>query len=277
MVETNITDWIGRRRQDSDVLRATTVEALSAAIGSTQTAIASASLLAHWLCFQQIVPRAELGADGHPRRGGFLPPVTLPRRMWAAGQLEWLRPLPAGTPLDRTSRIIDVRQKNGRSGELVFVTVEHEISDTDGLVLRERQDIVYRGASREAGAAPQPGMNAPDWSDDVTPDPVLLFRYSALTGNTHRIHYDRDYATRVEGYPALVVHGPLIATLLLDRFTTRHPGARVAAFHFRAVRPLFDTAPFTLRGTSPAKGGTATVQAVDVGGALCMDAAITLA
>lgn len=273
----DITDWIGRSREDRDVLRPAVAEAFTATIASTRLSCTVAPLLAHWLCFQEIALQSELGEDGHPRLGGFLPPVTLPRRMWAAGKVDWLRPIAVGADLVRRSTIADVKAKSGRSGDLVFVTVGHEISDETGPLLRERQDIVYREPSTGAAPPAQPGMTDAAWSAEVAPDPLLLFRYSAMTGNTHRIHYDRDYATQVEGYPALVVHGPLIATFLLNAFVSRNPDAQVATFSFRAVRPLFDTAPFTLRGSPTDAASVTRLQAVDADGALCMDATVTLA
>jgi len=276
----DIRDWIGRTREDEDRLdphRAATLTALTSTERFDADIGRTAPPLAHWACFPEIALQSALGEDGHPRRGGFLPPVTLPRRMWAAGSIEWHRPPAIGAMLRRRSTVADVTVKRGRSGDLVFVRVEHEIRDEAGPLIGETQEIVYRDAP-VPGAAHVPPKPAPpaDWSDEVLPDPVLLFRYSALTANTHRIHYDRPFATDVEGYPGLVVHGPLIATLLLHHLLARHPGANPVRFAFRAVRPLFDGAPFRLCGSAPSPDGSIALHAADADGALCMDAVATL-
>ncbi len=273
-------DWLGRSELRHDLVSPVAVRALEATLGSGIVQAApgdAAPLLSHWLHFLDAVPLAEVGADGHPRRGGFLPPVTLPRRMWAGSRIDFKRPLRIGAAVTRRSTISNLSEKEGKSGRLLFVTVEHEISDDTGVVLDEVQDIVYREAQRP-GAAPAPDARAPEnpqWRWRIDPDPVLLFRYSALTFNGHRIHYDRPYATQVEGYPGLVVHGPLIATLLLHSLRSRHPGATVKSFAFRAVKPIIDGAPFDVCGTL-ADDGSATLFAADHAGALCMDAAATL-
>jgi len=200
--------------------------------------------LAHWLYFLPVHRQSEIGPDGHPKRGGFLPDIPLPRRMWAGGRLEWQTAnlLRVGDEARRTSRVASVVNKSGRSGELVFVTVVHEVHNAHGLVLTEEHDIVYRDAPR-AGDAPAAPIAAPAdamWQREIVPDDVLLFRYSALTFNGHRIHYDRRYVTEVEGYPGLIVHGPLIATLLVDLLRREMPQARICKFDFKAIRPSFD-------------------------------------
>jgi 3-methylfumaryl-CoA hydratase len=204
----------------------------------------------HWLYFLPTHRQSEIGPDGHATRGGFLPPVPLPRRMWAGSQIDFQRPIGVGQGIVRHSRIEDVGMKEGRTGPLVFVKVLHEVLAEGQLAISERQDIVYRGMP-QAGEPATAGVPSPDdatWTRRIDPDDVLLFRYSALTFNGHRIHYDRRYVTGVEGYPGLVVHGPLIATLLLDLLRRQLPQARVAHFEFRAVRPIFDTAPFEVCG-----------------------------
>jgi 3-methylfumaryl-CoA hydratase len=227
----------------------------------------------HWLFFNGAARASELGPDGHPRRGGFLPPVPLPRRMWAGGRLSFAAPLPVGTVARRESQVASVEAKRGRSGDLVFVLVRHRIFGADGLAVEEEHDIVYR--AQPAPGAPAPWTEAAPsgaaWRREVRPDPVLLFRYSALTFNGHRIHYDHPYVTRVEGYPGLVVHGPLIATLLLD-LAIREGGAVIRRFSFRAKSPLFDTAPFSLNGTPAAGGRTVRLWAAAPDGALAMEA-----
>jgi 3-methylfumaryl-CoA hydratase len=224
----------------------------------------------HWLYFLPFPRQSELGPDGHAKRGGFLPPVELPRRMWAGGRVEFHHPLRVGETIARTSRIAEVKLKEGRSGRLVFVLVRHEIGDA----LTEEHDIVYRDHTRLGDSSPPP-QTAPAngaWERVVYPDDVLLFRYSALTFNGHRIHYDRRYATEVEGYPGLVVHGPLIATLLVDLVRKNLPAAVVTRFEFRAVSPIFDTGNFSVAGTPEDDGKTVRLWAKDQTGALAMTA-----
>lgn len=204
----------------------------------------------HWCLAPATVPMSKIGPDGHPARGGFLPPVPLPRRMWAGGRLWFQDPLRVGDRVERLSTVKNVTVKEGRTGTLCFVLVEHKLSSARGLALTEEHDIVYRGLDAPAaGVAPTTeGLPVPSLSRAINPSPVLLFRYSALTYNGHRIHYDRDYVTRVEGYPGLIVHGPLQATLLLDLAAKLKDGARPKHFSFRALSPLFDLAPFTANG-----------------------------
>jgi len=246
-------DWLGRTTQLDDVVTAAPAKAMSATLDRDDPPPAAGQALPplwHWLYFLPCERQSEIGADGHPKRGSFLPPVTLPRRMWAGGRLQFLAPLRIGDAVRRTSRIADISSKQGRTGPLVFVRVRHEIASGDSLALTEEHDIVYREAP-QAGAfaeAPPQAPGGEQFGRSVTPDPVLLFRYSALTFNAHRIHYDRSYVTEVEGYPGLIVHGPLIATLLVDLLRRERPEARLSAFEFRAMSPLFDTAPFSVCG-----------------------------
>jgi 3-methylfumaryl-CoA hydratase len=227
----------------------------------------------HWLYFLPIVRIDHTGEDGHAKRGGFLPPVTLPRRMWAGGRISFHRPLHIGERALKKSIIGDVTVKQGKSGELVFVQVRHEIIGENGLALLEEQDIVYRGAS-SGQSTPQSAPAEAQFSRAITPDPVLLFRYSALTFNSHRIHYDRTYCTEVEGYPGLVVHGPLTATLLLDLVREHAPDRAVKSFEFRAVSPLYDIHPFRVEGRID--GDAAQVWALNHEGALAMQGSATL-
>jgi 3-methylfumaryl-CoA hydratase len=216
----------------------------------------------HWLHFIKVSPLAEAGPDGHPQRGGFLPPVPLPRRMWAGSRLDFHRPLLIGDTIEKLSTIRSVEHKSGRSGELVFVTVRHEYDDGGGIALAEEHDIVYRPAAAPGATSP-PAPPAPAdhaFSRAIHPDPVMLFRYSAVTMNSHRIHYDQPYVTGVEGYAGLIVHGPLIATLLLDLLRRERP---------EGISPLFDTADFTVRGRID--GAIARLWAVNADGGLAMD------
>lgn len=236
--------WVGRSEELVDVLEPARTNALRAALGEAPvlTDGDELPLLHHWLYFWDVRPPEGLGPDGHPARGGFLPPVPLPRRMWAGGRLKFLQPLKVGERVAKTSTILKVEAKSGKSGSLVFVTVEHRLSGGEGLAVVEEQDIVYREAAAPGsikGPAGDGAAPAAPWRREVFPDPVLLFRYSALTMNGHRIHYDRPYAMKEEAYPGLVVHGPLQATLLAD-LATRNLAAPVAGFDFRGMAPAFD-------------------------------------
>jgi 3-methylfumaryl-CoA hydratase len=272
--------WKGKTAERADVIRPSMADALAAVLDRPAPAPGDAlPPLWHWIYFWDVSPQSELGPDGHPRRGGFLPPVPLPRRMWAGGRLTFSAPLPVGSSATRHSRILDVSAKQGRSGNLAFVTVQHEIGSDAGVAVTEEHDIVYRDLPQPGAAAPAPKM-APEraaWSRTVTPDPVLLFRYSALTFNGHRIHYDRSYVTEVEGYPGLIVHGPLIATLLLDLLWRKLPDATVRTFSFRAVGPLFDIEPFEVCGEPDADGRTVRLWAKNRRGELAMQAEAVLA
>jgi 3-methylfumaryl-CoA hydratase len=271
--------WVGRQEVARDVITPGPFAALAATLDRDPSRPAPGTPLPplwHWLYFLPAHRRSELGPDGHARRGGFLPPVALPRRMWAGGRFEFAAPLRIGDAVTRLSTIERVAEKTGRTGPLVFVTVRHEFTrDGDARpAVVERHDIVYREAPRpeEPPSPPRPAPEASAWRIDWVPDDVLLFRYSALTFNGHRIHYDRRYATEVEGYPGLVVHGPLVATLLLDLVRTHRPEADIEAFEFRAVRPLFDIAPFVVCG-EPADGGRGLrLWARDAQGLLAMEA-----
>jgi 3-methylfumaryl-CoA hydratase len=245
--------WLGRTEQRHDLVGAAPLAALAATLDRAEPEPVlgdDVPPLGHWLYFLPLAPQSEIGPDGHPRRGGFLPPVPLPRRMWAGGRLQWHHPLRVGDEITRTSRITGVDAKAGRSGTLVFVTVRHEVSNARGLALTEEHDIVYRDAPAPGAPAPAPQATPTDaeFGRDITPDPVLLFRYSALTFNGHRIHYDRSYVTQEEGYPGLIVHGPLIATLLVDLLRRQRPQAVLRRFAFTAVRPTFDIHRFSVHG-----------------------------
>lgn len=276
--------WQGRTETLADTVTAAPVSGLAATLDRDDGLPVPGTPLAplgHWLYFLPQVRQSGLGPDGHPRRGGFLPPVPLPRRMWAGGRLHWetANPLRVGDAVQRISRIGPVTHKAGRSGDLVFVLVRHEVSNARGLVLTEEHDIVYRAAPRSGDPvpAPTPADAVAPWHREIVPDPVLLFRYSALTFNGHRIHYDRSYVTQEEGYPGLVVHGPLIATLLVDLLRRQRPDARLRSFEFKAVRPTFDLHPFHLRGAPSDDGRSVRLWASDHEGWLTMQAHATLA
>lgn len=278
----HLKEWIGKTESHTDIVTPTPLQALAATLDRDDPPPQLGDPVPpcwHWLYFLPLHRQSELGPDGHPRRGGFLPPVPLPRRMWAGSRFEFVRQLRVGSTIHRHSRIDDVSGKEGRSGPLIFVRVRHEIGDGDGLSIIEEHDIVYRDNPKPGDPAP-PSHMAPaehQCSRTVEPTDVLLFRYSALTFNGHRIHYDRRYVTEVEGYPGLVVHGPLIATLLLDLLRRNVPRAVVATFSFRALKPTFDTASFQVCGAVADDGRSMRLWAQQTDGALAMDATATLA
>jgi 3-methylfumaryl-CoA hydratase len=281
--QTELSTWIGRSETLRDTVTATPVVALTATLDHPAAEVGPGSALPalwHWLYFLPMHRQSDIGVDGHAKRGGFLPPVPLPRRMWAASQFEFRTPIRVGDRVARTSTIEDVKAKDGRTGKLVFVRVRHEVrcNEVEEPALVEFHDIVYREAQTSADVAPSP-QAAPEgaaWQREVVADEVLLFRYSALTFNGHRIHYDRKYVTEVEGYPGLIVHGPLIATLLLDLLRRERPLADVASFRFRAVRPTFDLHPLRVNGTPAADAKSVRLWASDHEGWLTMDATATL-
>ncbi len=273
--------WIGRDEVRVETLSPLPANALAATLDREDELYQEGDALPplwHWLYFLPRVPTRDIGPDGHPNRGGFLPPVPLERRMWAGSRLRFEQPLRLGMEVEKRSRVVGVEHKPGRSGDLVLVTLEHRYASAAGEAIHEAQDIVYRAAPQPG--APQsggtPGEEGGAFTREITPDPVLLFRYSALTFNAHRIHYDLPYASEVEGYPGLVVHGPLLATLLLDTLRRAHPARAVRHFSFRALAPLFHTAPFRLYAQLEA-ADEAALWARRVDGTLTMQARANLA
>ena len=265
--------WVGKTETLTDTITPAPLRGLSATLDRDADLTVPGSPLPplwHWLYFLPQNRQSEIGADGHPTRGGFLPPVPLPRRMWAGGRLRWetQNPLRVGDSVRRESTIVSVTHKAGRTGDLLFVLVKHEVHNANGLALTEEHDIVYRAAALPGDPVSQPEAAKKNaaWQRELVPDDVLLFRYSALTFNGHRIHYDRHYVTEVEGYPGLIVHGPLIATLLVDLARRQMPGAVFQKFDFKAVRPTFaavDAQPLRVNGqpeaprlNAPADGKT---------------------
>jgi 3-methylfumaryl-CoA hydratase len=252
----HLRQWIGRTEERTDIVTAHLVAGLRSAlfldVGAPREGDA-APLTTHWCLTLPVVPLSEIGPDGHPKRGGFLPPVPLPRRMWAGGEINFIEPLRVGDAVTRISTIKDVTVKTGSTGTLCFVSVDHAFATKRGPTVHERHDIVYRDAptagknATPAKPAPAP---TPAHHEIRMADPVLLFRYSALTFNGHRIHYDRDYVTRIEGYPGLVVHGPLQASLLIEFGAKLHGGKAPKIFTYRGLQPLFDGSEFSVNASA---------------------------
>jgi 3-methylfumaryl-CoA hydratase len=257
----HLRQWIGRTEEKTDIVTAHLVAGLRSAlfldVGKPKDGDA-APLTAHWCLTLPVVPLSEVGPDGHPNRGGFLPPVPLPRRMWAGGAINFAEPLRVGDVVTRTSTIKDLTLKEGSTGLLCFVSVDHVIKTPRGVAVRERHDIVYRempaSGQNATPAKPAAAPAAAQHSERHLADPVLLFRYSALTFNGHRIHYDRDYVTRVEGYPGLIVHGPLQAALLIELAAKLNGGRAPATFVYRGLQPLFDGSEFSVNASDNSAG-----------------------
>ncbi|TPQ49040.1 acyl-CoA dehydrogenase [Prosthecomicrobium hirschii] len=255
----SLADWIGRTETREETASALLAERIAALLDHERAPEAGEAWPVAWVwaLFPPALRSGEIGPDGHRRRGGFLPPVPLPRRMWAGSTVEVRRPIRVGERLTRRSEILDVADKTGRSGPLVFVTVEHRITGSEGADLTDRHSIVYREITPTPVPEPAPAALdpvdvdpgfAPLWQRRLAAGPVLLFQYSAVTFNTHRIHYDEPYCRAVEFYPGLVVHGPLIATGLADLVEAHLPDRFVQAFTFRALAPVFAPAEVTFLG-----------------------------
>lgn len=249
-----LNDWVGRTQQAHDYLGGSLISRIAATFNESAPAEGDElPWLWHWCFFSEPVSNEGLGPDGHPALGGFMPPAHGRNRMWAGGRVEFIAPLRVGHSASRNSKILSIEEKAGRTGSLLFVTLQHEYVQNQQLCIREEQDIVYRlpaPPKLAAGEMPPTG----DWQERVAPDPVLLFRYSAVTFNSHRIHFDWPYVTETEGYPGLVVHGPLTATLALAAFVRANPLACVRHFAFRGVRPLIAPEAFHVGGLHAESG-----------------------
>ena len=267
--------WVGKREVARDQIGDAPARALAATLDRPADLPADAGSVLpgvfNWLYFLKFAPMSEIGPDGHPRRGGFLPPIELPRRMWAGSRCQFSAPIRIGDEAEKISTIQKIEQKSGKAGVMVFITVHHEIRVGGKTAIEEDQDIVYMGIP-ETFRLPEPIALPPcDWREAVPVDPVMLFRFSAVTFNGHRIHYDRTYAKDVEKYPGLVVHGPLQAVLLFEAARRREPGRTPARFDFRGVRPLFDFDVATVNGRRRDDGATEIFTATG-DGAVCMQA-----
>jgi 3-methylfumaryl-CoA hydratase len=259
MSNINLQDWVGKREEIQDCVYPTPARALALTLNDRDFMAKEGDPLPelwHWLYFLPLVASAEIGPDGHPKRGSFLPPIALERRMWASGQLTFHQDLRIGDAISKTSEIVKISEKEGKTGPMVFVTVGHTIRSPRGVAIEETQDIVYLPMPQSfVPAPPNPLPDDLQWHEPYPVDPVLLFRFSALTFNAHKIHYDIRYASNVEKYPGLVVHGPLQAILLMESAKRQNPGYQPASYQFRAVRPLFDFDQVTRSGRSRPDGG----------------------
>ena len=244
--------WVGKKETHEDVATAFPVAALTATLDRNDPRPKTGDAIpqsGHWLYFLETAANAELSHDGHPKRGGFLPPVSLPRRMWAGGRIDFRAPVRIGDTISRESEILSVEAKSGNSGSLVFVTARHTVTSAGTIAIVEEHDIVYRDAAQKGAAAPagKPAPQQAAWRREVETNEAVLFRYSALIFNAHRIHYDIDYCREVEGYPGLIVHGPLQTTLLLD-LCRRHDPRPVRTLDYRATHPVFHQEKFSVNG-----------------------------
>jgi len=269
-------EWIGRKESDIDYVTVPAVHRLAATLDRNDPMPKLGDLLPvgwHQILFPRVVRHSQIGPDGHPQRGDFLPPVPLPRRMFAGKRTTFHEDLRVGDEVRRDSVIREVNLKQGRTGTMVFVTVKTELTSPRGLALTEEQDLVYREAAAPGAPAqpPQPAPGKAVWSRTVTPDPVMLFRYSALTFNGHRIHYDLPYVTQIEGYPGLVMNGGL-TTLLVFELARTHASSPIRYISSRNVRALFVNQPIALGGATSTDNKTAKLWAVNPDGALALSA-----
>ena len=254
MSTTDLSAWLGKSQTVIDRMDPGHAARIAVTLGRSIPELGAVlPSLWHWAFFLETVPIAQTGTDGHPARGSFLPPAEKRNRMWAGGRVEFDGGLVVGTDAQKTSTVTAIKEKAGRTGSLLFVTVKHEIVQNGKLVVSEEQDIVYRepSAPKLQGTEPAPESQ---WKQAVDPSAVLLFRYSAVTFNSHRIHYDYPYVTEKEGYPGLVIHGPLIATLMCQAFAQSHPRATLKHLSYRGLRPLIAPTAFDVAGTVTALG-----------------------
>lgn len=259
MNDIDLQAWVGKREENRDRIYPTPIKALALTLNYKDFEVGEGQPLPelwHWFYFLPLVARAEIGVDGHPKLGGFLPPISLQRRMWASGKLIFHQDLLMGEEITKISEILKISEKQGKAGSMIFVTLKHTVLSGRGVAVEEWQDIVYLPMPESfVQPVPNPVPKPVDWSQEYPIDPVLLFRFSALTFNSHRIHYDLNYATEVEKYPGLVVHGPLQALLLLESAKKNNPDAKPVEYGFRAVRPLFAFDKVSICGRQASAGG----------------------
>ena len=272
--------WIGNQESIEQTISAEPLHRMAATLDQAPKHIVDGAVvpaLWHWAYFLKPTRASELGRDGHAALGEFMPPVPLPRRMWAGGELKFNEPLRVGELARRESTVRDIKVKQGRTGTLCFIEVEHCFLVGGELRFSEIHNIVYRDIKRpeESTVLPPEAPDDAQWTREVVPDSTLLFRYSAVTFNGHKIHYDIDYCRDEEGYPGLVFHGPLTATMLLELALAKNPKLSLEGYEFRAYSPLFDNAPFTLNGKN--EGKKAIMWATNPNNGLAMKATVSFA
>ena len=278
----NFDDWIGTSREQRERIDTALPAGMSAALDRDDAPPRDGDPLPpcwHWMFFRDATAQSQLGPDGLPARGALMPPVPLPRRMSAASRIRFNTPLRLGEMAVKRSEIASITEKSGKSGQLVFVNLHHTVLNAaDEVAIEEEQNIVYTEAPKSgAMPPPKPAPEEPAWRRELSPDPVMLFRYSALTFNPHRIHYDQPYVTGEEGYPGLVVHGPLIATLMVDLCRRSRPDAEIREFSFRALAPLFVDRAMMLGGAPADDGSSALVWAANDEGGLASQGEVKFA
>lgn len=260
-------EWLGKTIQEEDIVANKQAKMMQALLNQSTKTLTELPLLYHWLYFLPIVDQAELGTDGHPKKGGFLPQIPFPKRMWAGSRVQFLKPILFEQKIQRHSEISNIVFKQGKSGELFFVTVKHSIYAQGELAIVDEHDIVYREAHNQIQTSKvtpsQQEERHYSYKQSFAADTSLLFRYSALTFNSHKIHYDITYATQVEGYPSLVVHGPLLATLLLHQLAIEYPDKQVAQFEFKAIKPVFQFNDFFICGDIHEQDGSLWIEHSD--------------
>ena len=268
--------WIGKQSSTKALVTAYQADALTATLDRDDLPYKEGDVIPpgwHLFYIREVVKLRDTAEDGHPKRGDFLPPIDLPRRMWAGTKATYHKPIHVGENISNVTTIESVTPKVGKTGQLVFLKLKNEISGEDGLATTELQDVVYREEAQPGAPAPEPPPppGVAIWKRTIHPSSVLLFRYSALTMNSHRIHYDRTYVTEVEKYPGLLVHGPLTFTLLLDLFRRENTDKTLKSFSVRAVSPIYDTHDFVVEGSPDGESG-ATLWALNHEGRLAMSA-----
>ena len=279
----NSKEWIGKSATDYGFVSAYSANYFSLTLDRKDPPFEEGDLLPpawHYFYFHELVALAETGVDGHREKGDFMPPLPFPRRMWAGSKMSFESPICIGEKVRKVVTIDDIIVKEGKSGTLCFVTTVEEIfGEDDRRTTIEKRTQVYRDAPQNKDESPPliPAPAEPLWSRIICPSPVLLFRYSALTMNSHRIHYDRDYVSKVEGYPGLLVHGPLTMTLMLDLFRREKPLAEIKSFDLRAVAPVYDTMDFSVHGAAGKSEGQCKLWAMTGEGGLAMDANVKFA
>ena len=271
--------WIGKLDSSEDEVSIAPITALSATLGRKQNKITKGAALPHlwhWLFFLSKDPPATLSQDGSSVGSKLYPPIPLTTSMWVGGRVQFHQPIFIGKSISRLSEVVDVSQKEGRSGPLIFLLIRHHISEGDNVLVTEEQDIAYQKINYRDTIKKKPAPVEQVWIEKIIPNEVLLFRYAALTFNSQRVHYDRGYAKDNFGYADLPVQASLVAILLVNLLETHYPKQRIVAFSFRALMPLFIKEPFYICGQPEPNGRTIHLWAKNSAGFLAVDAVVTI-